>query len=55
MKARCVKELTTKHLTFRVNEIYNAQKINERWYCVDAVGMKVYDFRKHFKLEMGGL
>jgi hypothetical protein len=55
MIVKCIKELQTKHVTFRLNEEYNAQKVNEHWYCVDAVGIKIYDFGKHFKLEKGGL
>ena len=55
MKVKCIKELQTKHTTFKVNEEYNAQKVNEHWYCVDAVGIKNIDFNEHFKLEEGGL
>lgn len=55
MKVKCLKELQTKHVTFRVNEEYNAQRVNDNWYCVDAVGMKIEDFNKHFELEKGGL
>jgi len=55
MKVICTKELQTKHTTFKENEEYNAQKVNENWYCVDAVGISSEDFNKHFQLEEGGL
>ena len=55
MKVKCIKELTTKHTTFRENEEYDAQKVNEDWYCVEAVGIKSENFSKYFKLEKGGL
>jgi len=55
MKVKCIKELQTKHMTFKLNEEYTAAKINETWYCVDAVGINVEDFSKYFQLEKGGL
>jgi hypothetical protein len=55
MRIKCIKELQTKHMTFRENETYDAQKVNENWYCVDAVGISSEDFNKHFQLEEGGL
>jgi hypothetical protein len=55
MTVKCIKELQTKHITFKVNEEYKAQKVNENWYCVDSVGIKIEDFDKHFQLEKGGL
>ncbi len=55
MRVKCVKELQTKHMTFKENEEYNAQKVSEHWYCVDAVGIPSEDFNKHFQLEEGGL
>ena len=56
MKVKCVKELQTKHMTFRLNEEYDAQRVNEHWYCVDAVGIGSDNFGNHFHvLEKGGL
>ena len=55
MKVKCIKELQTKHMTFKKNEEYTAGKINETWYCVDSVGVNVEDFNKYFQLEKGGL
>ena len=55
MKVKCIKEFATKHTTFRVNEEYDAQKVNENWYCVEAVGISNDNFHNHFKLEKGGL
>ncbi len=56
MKVKCIKELQTKHMTFRLNEEYNAQRVNEHWYCVDAVGIGSDNFDEHFHvLEKGGL
>ena len=55
MKVKCIKEFVTKHTTFRENEEYDAQKVNESWYCVEAVGINTEDFNKHFELEKGGL
>jgi len=55
MKVKCIKDLQTKHTTFKLNEEYDAQRVNEHWYCVDAVGIKNEDFNKYFELEKGGL
>ena len=55
MKVKCIKEFATKHTTFRVNEEYDAQKVNESWYCVEAVGISNDNFHNHFELEKGGL
>lgn len=56
MRVKCIKELQTRHMTFKENEEYDAQKVNENWYCVDAVGIGSDVFGKHFQpLEKGGL
>lgn len=56
MKVKCIKDLETKHTTFKLGEEYTAQKVNERWYCIDAVGIESVSFGEHFcLLEKGGL
>ena len=51
-KVKCKKELTTKHLTFKSGEEYEASKINDNWWLIDAVGVNKDDFTKCFdKIE----
>ena len=49
---KCKKELVTKHLTFKTGEEYEASKINDNWWLIDAVGVNKDDFTKCFdKIE----
>jgi hypothetical protein len=51
-KVKCKKELVTKHLTFKTGEEYEASKINDNWWLIDAVGVNKDDFTKCFdKIE----
>lgn len=47
----CIKELETKHVTFKPGETYAGNKINERWWVIEAVAVSVADFILHFKEE----
>ena len=56
MRVKCIEDLQTKHTTFKFGEEYIAHKVNEHWYCIDAVGIKSASFGEHFcSLEKGGL
>jgi len=47
-KLLCIKTLSTKHITFREGEIYKGNKVNDNWWCVDAVGVDANIFDRHF-------
>ena len=49
---KCKKEFTTKHLTFKASEEYEASKIDNNWWLIDTVGVNNDDFAKCFdKIE----
>jgi hypothetical protein len=45
----CVKELETKHLKFVKGNEYDATRINNNWWLIDAVGVGEKQFKIHFK------
>lgn len=44
----CIETLSTTRITFKDGEIYKGNKINNNWWCVDAVGVEAKIFDKHF-------
>lgn len=45
----CVKDLDTKHLKFDKGSEWDATRINDEWWCIDAVGIKEKQFKTYFK------
>ena len=45
----CIENLTTKHFTFKKDEIYDANQINKNWWLIDAIGIDNEMFNKFFK------
>lgn len=37
--------------TFREGEKYNGNKINDKWWCVDAIGVETKSFDEYFVNE----
>ena len=48
MKLRCIKELQTKKITFRVGEIYRGTSVNDTWYLVESVGINAKNVKEYF-------
>lgn len=48
----CIKELETKHVTFKLGEIYAGNKINDNYWIVDSVGIETKVFEEHFKASI---
>lgn len=47
---RCKQEYQSKHQTFRINDEYDASKINTNWWLIDTVGVNNDDFLKYFEI-----
>ena len=39
--------------TFKENERYKGEKINEHWWCIDAIGVKTNDMENNFTIIDG--
>jgi hypothetical protein len=50
MTVRCIEQIATKHMTFRVGETYEGNEINEHFWIVDSVGIATEDFHLHFEV-----
>ena len=46
---KCIKDIQTKHQTFKTGETYEASKINENWWLIDTVGVSKEDFAQCFE------
>lgn len=51
MNVICLKDYQNRHTTFRKGEVYTATKVNENWYCVEAVGIRTEDFSNYFRIQ----
>jgi hypothetical protein len=45
---KCTKELQTKYVTFKVNEEYSGNRVNNNYWIVDSVGVEIKVFEEHF-------
>lgn len=52
MDINCIKELETKHVTFKPGETYAGNKINDNYWIVDSVGIETKVFEEHFKASI---
>ena len=55
MKVICIEELSGKTNTFKKGEIYTSNKINDKWWCIDAVGIDNDTFNKHFSNKINDI
>ena len=53
MKINCIKELQTKHITFKAGESYIGNRINDNYWIVDSVGIETKVFEEHFNASIG--
>lgn len=45
---KCIKNFQTPSFNFKEGEKYGGAKINDKWYCIEAVGVSKEDFDEHF-------
>ena len=48
MKIKCIKPLHNPIFNFDEGETYQGNKINDNWYCIEAVGISKEEFDEHF-------
>lgn len=51
MKVKCIKRLETRHMIFKEGEIYEMQKINNKWCIVEAVGVPAESTPEYFEVQ----
>lgn len=49
-QVRCKHKLITKYATFVEGEVYDANKINNKYFLVEAVGIEKDVFNEHFEV-----
>ena len=52
MKINCIKELQTKHITFKEGENYAGNRVNNNYWIVDSVGVETKVFEEHFNVSL---
>ena len=51
MRIKCVKDLHGPVFNFDEGNEYNGSKVNENWYCIEAVGVSSEEFDEHFEYK----
>ena len=52
MRINCIKELQTKHITFKEGENYAGNRVNNNYWIVDSVGVETKVFEEHFNVSL---
>lgn len=51
MVLKCINSLTMRGVEFKEGETYSGYAINQKWWIVEAVGIKASIFNEHFVIE----